>query len=364
MLEFGLTGQAGFVVVTGEIGSGKTTLIRHFLKQGRRKATIGVVSYTHGGSGNILQWVLPALNIEAQQGKKAARYQAFTKYLAHQYGLGHQVVLIVDEAQNLSVTALEDLRLLSNADIDQDHTLQIILVGQPELMQKLQRPELRQFAQRISVHYHLSPLTYRESCAYVRHRLTIAGGTGEIFDTWAMAAIYYFADGVPRVMNSICDMALVYAYAAGAPVAGIDTIFSVVADRERNGILALGTRASEISRDALIDKAVRSFDEAVQSDGAAESIALPVAGTLPSFADLQPASAGPRDGAHSEIIATTPVDGEPAEPAHAPALQSSLPPITAVYLSDDVYYQDGVLRQPKFGAFQWLRRHLNAQRDG
>lgn len=364
MLEFGLTGQAGFVVVTGEIGSGKTTLIRHFLKQGRRKATIGVISYTHGSSGNILQWVLPALSIEAQHSKKAARYQAFTTYLTREYELGHQVVLIVDEAQNLSVSALEDLRLLSNVEVHQDHTLQIILVGQPELMEKLQRPELRQFAQRISVHYHLLPLTYRESCAYVRHRLAIAGGTGEIFDTWAMAAIYYFADGVPRVMNSICDMALVYAYAAGAPVVGVDTIFSVVSDREKNGILALGRRASEISRDALIEKATRLFDEVAQPDEAAEGIVVQVADALPSFTDLQPASAHPHDGAHSEIIAATPVEGDPAEPAGPPALQSSLPPITALYLSDDVYYQDGVLRQPKFGAFQWLRRHLNAQRDG
>ena len=160
----------------------------------------------------------------------------------------------MDEAQNLNVPALEELRLLSNIDIDGDHALQIILVGQPELMEKLKRPELRQFAQRISVHYHLSSLTYRESCAYIRHRLSVAGAQDEIFDSWAMAAVYYFADGVPRVMNSICDMAMVYAYAAGKPLVDIHTVFSVVQDREKNGILALSKRSSDISRDALIDQ--------------------------------------------------------------------------------------------------------------
>jgi general secretion pathway protein A len=365
MLEFGLTGQAGFVVVTGEVGAGKTTLIRHFTRRDNPKATIGVISNTRAGFGDVLEWACEALNIKAETNKRSRRYQAFASYLAEQYRVGQQVLLIVDEAQNLNIPALEDLRLLSN--IDQDRTLQIILVGQPELMEKLKRPELRQFAQRISVHYHLSPLTYRESCAYIQHRLSVAGAEHEIFDSWAMAAIYYFADGVPRVMNSICDMSMIYAYSSGEHIVDIETVFSVVQGREKNGVLALSRQTCEISRDDLIDKAIRCFDEIEHS----------------SFAD-QAAANG-----HFDVIpsVSAPVNGRPllqAEPPrepdsisatrsnaediaelteYEPERRPAVPPITAVYLSDNVIYPRGARGQPKPGAFQWLRRHLSTHRD-
>jgi general secretion pathway protein A len=374
MLEFGLTGQAGFVVVTGEIGSGKTTLIRHFLKCDDRNATIGVISNTHAGFGDILHWVSQALNIGIRSGPRATRYQAFTNYLAQQYAIGQQVVLIVDEAQNLSIPALEELRLLSNIDIDRDHTLQIILVGQPELMEKLQRPELRQFAQRISVHYHLSPLTYRESCAYIRHRLAVAGVTEDIFDSWAMAGVYYFAGGVPRVMNSICDMALVYAYAAGAHVIDIDTVFAVARDREKNGIHVLSKRSSEISREALIDQAIRSFDQndhAAPADRAMNGVTHPIPAISPPMIGARSTNETPSMPQHERrspsekatISVAWSNGGHVAASIHHEP-ERPLPPITAVYLANDVFYQDGMLGPRKFGAFQWLRRHLSAPRDG
>jgi general secretion pathway protein A len=363
MLEFGLTGQAGFVVVTGEIGSGKTTLIRHFLKRDDGQATIGVISNTHADFGDILQWVFQALNIETKSNSRSTRYKVFTDYLARQYAAGHQVVLIVDEGQNLSISALEELRLLSNIDIDPDHTLQIILMGQPELMEKLQRPELRQFAQRISVHYHLSPLTYQESCAYIRHRLGVAGATETIFDTWAMAAVYYFANGVPRVMNSICDMAMVYAYAAGEEIVDIDAVFSVIEDRERNGVQALPRRSSEISRAALIDKAIGLFDQTDHVPPADQAMngsirAMPAVSPSMNGESLIPQH-GRGSAGNKETISVTWANGEhAAAPVHREAGRA-LSPITAVYLSEDVFYQDGMLVQRKFGAFQWLRRHLN-----
>lgn len=362
MLEFGLTGQAGFVVVSGEIGSGKTTLIRHFLKCDEGRATIGVISNTHPGFGDILQWACQALNIEAGSPTKAARYHALTKYLAEQYAIGQQVVLVVDEAQNLSIPALESLRLLSNIDVDLSHSLQIILVGQPELLQKLRRPELRQFAQRISVHYHLSPLTYSESCAYVRHRLAVAGATNDVFDSWAMAGVYYFADGVPRVMNSICDMAMVYAYAAGQPLIGIDTIYSVVRDREKNGIQALARRSSDISRDALIERAIRSFDQTPPAQvayGSPEEMPpmLPrINGTV--YEEAKPVDGGSPTGQNGIVVAWS-GDDRISDPISDPALS----PIVAEYLPDDVFYQDGVLGPRKLNALQWLRRHLNSSGD-
>lgn len=356
MLEFGLTGQAGFIVVTGEIGSGKTTLIRHFLRHEDSHATIGVISNTHADFGDILQWVCHALNVETGEDTRSARYQAFTRYLAGQYASGNQVVLIVDEAQNLSVSALEELRLLSNIDLDPDHTLQIILVGQPELMTTLQRPELRQFAQRIAVHYHLSPLTYLESCAYITHRLYIAGAVETIFDTWAMAAVYYFADGVPRVINSICDMAMVYAYAVGESLIGIDTVFSVVRDREKNGVQALPRRSSDVSRDDLIEKAIRSFEQGIESTRGT------VAATPATFPPANGNSSAPQDVRC--LVEGQPISIGRAAGHHATAsvhreANPAVPAMTAVYLADGAHLRGEALSQHRFGAFQWLRRHLN-----
>jgi general secretion pathway protein A len=362
MLEFGLSGQAGFVVVTGEVGAGKTTLIRHFLTRENRAATIGVISTTHAGFGDILQWTVEALNIETSPNRKSSRYPALTSYLAREWDAGRQVVLIVDEAQNLSVTELENLRLLSNIDIDRDHSLQIILVGQPELMDKLKRPELRQFAQRISVHYHLSPLTYRESSAYIRHRLAVAGATMEIFDGWAMAAVYYFAGGVPRIMNTLCDMAMVYAYAAGERLIDVETVLCVVRDRERNSILTLSKRSSDISREDLIDRAQRFFDEgehaspAHQSaNGHADLISIPSI-PLNDAASQHPES---ELQAKLEIISAAAAAGQ-----HPPDLEAQrpMPSIAALYLPDDDCHQHVALGQARPSTLRWLRRHLVTQR--
>ncbi|HVQ15339.1 MAG TPA: AAA family ATPase [Vicinamibacterales bacterium] len=362
MLEFGLTGQAGIVVVTGEIGSGKTTLIRHFLKCEESQAVIGVISNTHADFGDILQWACQALGVETKSESRSARYQAFTNYLAAKHAAGNQVVLIVDEAQNLSISALEELRLLSNIDLGHDQTLQIILVGQPELMKKLKGPRLCQFAQRISVHYHLSPLTYQESCAYITHRLAVAGTTEAVFDTWAMAAVYYFADGVPRLINSICDMAMVYAYATCEPVISIDTVLTVVRDREKNGIQTLPRRSGGVAREDLIEKAIASFEVPDQSRAAAEG----VRGVLRSLPVMPPAANVPSErttGADKEPISFSWAgDGHAATSIHREAERASRP-VAAVYLTGEVPYRDGALGAHKLGAFQWLRRHLNTQRE-
>ncbi|TXH36095.1 MAG: DUF2075 domain-containing protein [Rhodospirillaceae bacterium] len=265
MLEYGLTGQAGFVVVTGDIGAGKTTLIRHFLGRADHMSILGVISNTHVAFGDILQWVFQALNIETEAANKAERYKVFTKYIELQYNRGHQVVLIVDEAQNLTSEALEELRLLSNIDIN-GQTLQIILVGQPQLLEKLKQPDLHQFAQRISVHYHLTALTYRETCTYIKHRLAVAGAQRAIFDSLAMAAVYYFTAGVPRTINSICDMALVYAFAEGQRIINVDTVLTVAMDREKSGVQTLARRASTVTSEILQQESEEEFGEGEQGD--------------------------------------------------------------------------------------------------
>jgi general secretion pathway protein A len=246
LLEYCLSGQAGFCVITGDIGSGKTTLIRAFLGRIGRDFSVGLISNTHGGLIDIAAWALNAFGQKPSSGNQAETYQELMAYLIAEYGAGRQCILIVDEAQNLSLEALEELRLLSNINTGKDLLLQMVLVGQPELLEKLRRPELSQFAQRIAVSHHLTPLPFTDSRRYIEHRLKVAGCDRPIFSEMAMGAVQYFSGGVPRLINSICDMALVYAFADGMPIINEELVFRVVADRQRSGIAPF---ASAISAD-------------------------------------------------------------------------------------------------------------------
>lgn len=236
LLEYSLTGQAGFCVITGEIGSGKTTLVRAFLGRVGRDFTVGLISNTHHGLKDIAAWSLAAFGQKANGTHPSETYQQLMEYLIAEYGAGRQCILIVDEAQNLSIEVLEELRLLSNINSGKDLLLQIVLVGQPELLEKLRRPELSQFAQRIAVSHHLTPLPYAETRRYIEHRVKVAGSDRPLFTEMAMGAIQYFSGGIPRLINSICDMALVYGFADETPVIGEDLVFRVVSDRQLSGI--------------------------------------------------------------------------------------------------------------------------------
>jgi hypothetical protein len=166
----------------------------------------------------------------------AETYQELMAYLIAEYGEGRQCILIVDEAQNLSIEVLEELRLLSNINSGKDLLLQVVLVGQPELLDKLKRPELSQFAQRIAISHHLTPLPFPETRRYIEHRVKIAGSDRPLFTDMAIGAIQYFSGGIPRLINSICDMALVYGFADEKQVIGEDLMFRVVSDRQLSGI--------------------------------------------------------------------------------------------------------------------------------
>ena len=251
MIEYALSGQAGFAVITGEIGSGKTTLIRHLLKRSPTDINYGIISNTHESFGSLLQWILTAFGISVRTDDLAERYEAFLNYLVAQYSAGRQTIIIVDEAQNLSIELLEELRLLSNINADEDQLLQMILVGQPELLEKLRRPELVQFAQRISVHHHLQPLSYSETKGYIRHRLHVAQADPQLFSEGAIKAVFHFTMGVPRLINSICDMACVYGYADGLPAIDVDTVLAVVHDKRQSGLLPLYNLAGRMGREEL-----------------------------------------------------------------------------------------------------------------
>jgi general secretion pathway protein A len=228
MLEYGVQGQAALSLITGEVGSGKTTLIRHILRTIERQFTVGVITNTHRSFGDLLTWVLSAFGLEPGSRDKVVMYRQFVDFVAQEHVSGHRVVLIVDEAQNMDIETLEELRLLSNVNVGDELLVQLLLVGQPELADTLRRPDLSQFAQRISVEYHIHALDFATTRNYIDHRLKVAGAKAEIFDRYACAAVYYYSRGIPRSINNICDMALVYGYAEEAKPITAEVILEVV----------------------------------------------------------------------------------------------------------------------------------------
>jgi type II secretory pathway predicted ATPase ExeA len=263
ILEYSLAGQAGFCAVTGEIGSGKTTLIRALLRRIGRDVTLGLISNTHAGLTDITAWALAAFGRATNAQSDAEIYQELMHFLIGEYGAGRRCVLIVDEAQNLTVEALEELRLLSNINSDKDLLLQIILVGQPELLVKLKSPELVQFAQRISISYHLTPLNYLDTRRYIHHRLEVAGAVNPIFDDTAIGAIQYFSGGVPRVINGICDMAMVYALADNKTTIDLDLVLRVIGDRQASGVSPFA-REGRADDPSVIAEIIAMVREAVE----------------------------------------------------------------------------------------------------
>jgi type II secretory pathway predicted ATPase ExeA len=239
LLEYAVTNQAGFSVITGEIGAGKTTLIRYLLDRLDRDTTVGLISNTHPSLGGLLRWVVLAFDLPGENHSLPDMYQRFVDYLIAQYAKGRRTVLIVDEAQNLAVETLEELRMLSNVNADKDQVLQTILVGQPGLRTTLRRPELAQFAQRIVVDFHLESLDPQETRAYIRHRLKVAGGNPEIFSDDACNAVHRYSRGSPRLINLICDMSLVYGFAEQSATVAESLVSDVVRDRQRLGCLPI-----------------------------------------------------------------------------------------------------------------------------
>jgi general secretion pathway protein A len=227
-LEYGVNQRVGFVVLTGEVGTGKTTLIKSLLKSRERNQRLGVLYQTSVGAQDLLELLLREFEVRGHHTSRTARLAAFNQFLLTAYGRGEHVVLLVDEAQNLGPEALEELRLLSNLQTEKDYLLQVILVGQPALRDRLRHAALRQLAQRVAVHYHLSPLNLQETKEYVNFRLARAGGSG-IFTESALDRLYEYTQGVPRRLNAWCDLALVAGFAEGRQEIDGEFIDTVIA---------------------------------------------------------------------------------------------------------------------------------------
>ncbi len=214
-LLYGVNETGGFVQLTGEVGTGKTTVVRTLLSRVPQHADVAVVLNPRITPAEFLLSICEELGVtvaEADRGSVKQLVDALNRRLLTAHAEGRRVILIVDEAQNLSAEVLEQVRLLTNLETPTQKLLQIILIGQPELREMLDRTELRQLAQRVTGRYHLSPLRLEETKGYVRHRMRVAGGSGEIFTAGALHEVYRLAKGIPRVINVCCDRALLGAY--------------------------------------------------------------------------------------------------------------------------------------------------------
>src|ERR1700748_3235602 len=199
----------GFVVITGEIGAGKTTLIESFLKEVQADVVVAQINQTQVSAIDFLQAVLVQFGFSPFKMKKAELIATINNFLIEQYAAGRKVLLIVDEAQNLSMRGLEKIRLLSGVETTKEKVLRIILAGQPELNEKLDAPELTQLTQRIRLRFHLSTLTQSEMRAYIQHRLEVAGGGDrQIFAEDTYNDLFRFTGGTPRLVNTLCDTSM------------------------------------------------------------------------------------------------------------------------------------------------------------
>lgn len=217
VLEFGVLSQAPITLLTGEIGSGKTTLLQKLLSQLDDSVTVGLISNAQGNRGELLQWVLNALAVPIDPNTTyVQRFQKLQDFLVEEYARGKRVVLIFDEAQNISREGLEELRMLTNINANKDELVQLILVGQPELRDMVRHPSMNQLAQRVSASFHLQRMNAETTQAYISHRMKAAGGSGDEFSPEACNLVYQTTGGVPRLVNQLCDFALLYCWSEEA----------------------------------------------------------------------------------------------------------------------------------------------------
>ena len=284
-LDQGIREGCPLVVITGEVGSGKTTLIRHFLDNAPENLNVGLLSSVY--KGHILEWVLFAFDQPFADEPFVALLDRLQTFLVEEFAAGRSPVLIVDEAQHVTDEDLETLRLLLNVNAGSDLLLQIVLIGQPELRERLSANEYRQIVQRIGSDYHLHAMTSDETAAYIRHRLVGAGGSDSLFDDAAIEAIHSITQGVPRKINHLCDLCLASAYADDADRVDAALVASIIE----------GARESKIFR-ALTE------GEEKPSDAAG------ISGREPAYSEASGGQTSTRDGGREEREAGDPITGD------------------------------------------------------
>lgn len=231
VLEFGILFHAPITLITGDVGAGKTTLLQNLLSTVDDDVTIGLISNAQGGRGELIQWILNALDIQIDPADSYVQmFQTLQNFLLAEYAEGRRVILIFDEAQNLSAEGLEEMRMLTNINVHKDVLVQLILVGQPELRDMVRRPDMQQLAQRIAARFHLTRMSADTVPHYIAHRLRVAGGRGDEFTAKAAARIYKETGGIPRLVNQICDFCMLYAWSAEEHTVTEATIQKIIED--------------------------------------------------------------------------------------------------------------------------------------
>jgi type II secretory pathway predicted ATPase ExeA len=258
----------GFVVITGEIGSGKTTLLQSFLSEVDDNVVYAVVSQTQLTPTEFLQAVLTEFGFKPFNKRKVELLDMLNMFLIEQYSNGKKVVLIVDEAQNLTRKVLEEIRMISGIETHKEKVLRIILAGQPELRDKLDAPSLKQLVQRVRLRFHLKALDRRETEEYIKHRLAIGGCEGDLFADDCFDTIYRFTGGVPRLINTLCDTALLCAFADGRTGVADADVLSAIHElnwKEHESNTGIHEKLQQVQQHLPVSAAVTQI--AVRSNG-------------------------------------------------------------------------------------------------
>jgi general secretion pathway protein A len=256
-LRYGIESRAGFIVVTGEIGAGKTTLLQTLVQRLDDRATVARVVNTTLDPRELLEAIALDFGLDTLGRTKPLLLRELGQFLVEQRAAGKRPLLVIDEAQNLSAAALEEVRLLSNLETEKSKLLQILLVGQPDLRDKIASPELEQFRQRVAVSYHLTALDEPDTTGYIQYRLAHAAlGTPPAFSPEAAALVHRASGGVPRIVNVICDAALVFGYAEERPDIDLPLLQEVLAELKTTGVLP-GHVAAEVVPSRPVEVAAR-----------------------------------------------------------------------------------------------------------
>lgn len=332
-LLYGVSREGGFVLLTGEVGTGKTTVCRCFLEQLPENCDAAIVFNPKLSAEELLSTICEEFRIPCPEGNTSIKLfiDRINAYLLDGNARGRNTVLIIDEAQNLGVDVLEQIRLLTNLETHQRKLLQIVLIGQPQLRDMLARPELRQLAQRIIARYHLGPLSKEEVAAYVSHRLAVAGVRRQLFPPSTVAQLYRLSGGIPRLINVLCDRALLGAYVQGKERIGRSTIAR--AAREVFGDSGLrhrhGTPRAILAGAGALFSAVAVAAYFYYGDPSAAGIATPPAAPITQPIEARPAVAEASKSAPPQALPgpaaeNAPLDAVPRQPGQPRGLSEGL----------------------------------------